>query len=167
MPAADGENGPAALPLTGRPAAVYKRGMAEPLRINHRLTIPAEALEEAFVTASGPGGQNVNKVATAVQLRFRPALAPDLPDAVLARLRAQAGRRWTADGLLITAREHRTQERNREAARERLADLIRAALIAPVARRPTRPTKASKERRLVAKQVRSTTKAARGRVRDD
>ena len=141
--------------------------MPDPLRITHRLTIPAEALEEAFVAASGPGGQNVNKVATAVQLRFRPTLAPDLPDAVLARLKTLAGRRWTADGLLIIAREHRTQERNRDAARDRLADLIRAALVAPVARRPTRPTKGSKERRLTAKSVRATTKAGRGRVRDD
>jgi ribosome-associated protein len=141
--------------------------MADPIQITHRLAIPPEALEEAFVTASGPGGQNVNKVSTAVQLRWRPDLGPPLPEAVLGRLRTLAGRRWTADGLLIVSREHRTQERNREAARTRLAALVRDALVAPVVRRATRPTKASKERRLTAKSVRGATKAARGRVRDE
>ncbi|WP_426958143.1 alternative ribosome rescue aminoacyl-tRNA hydrolase ArfB [Muricoccus radiodurans] len=138
------------------------------LRVSHRLTVPEEALEESFVAASGPGGQNVNKVATAVQLRFDPARVPGLSEAVLGRLRRLAGRRMTSEGvLLLVSREHRTQERNREAARERLAGLLREALVAPVVRRPTRPTRASKERRLEAKSVRSGIKQRRGRVRDD
>jgi len=140
----------------------------EPLRITARLTVPAEAMEESFVAASGPGGQNVNKVATAVQLRTRTGLLPWLSAPVLARLRAIAGRRMGADGsILLVAREHRTQERNREAARDRLAAMIREALVAPVARRPTRPTRGSQERRLAAKEVRSGHKRNRGRVSPD
>lgn len=140
----------------------------DPLRISHRLTIPAEAMEESFIAASGPGGQNVNKVATAVQLRLDTARVPGLTEPVLARLRALAGRRMTEEGtLLLTSREHRTQDRNREAARARLAALIRDALVAPTIRRPTRPTKGSKERRLAAKGVRSGVKQNRSRVRED
>ena len=140
----------------------------EPLRVTHRLTIPAEALEESFIAASGPGGQNVNKVATAVQLRLDTTRVPGLTEPVLARLRALAGRRMTAEGaILLTSREHRTQERNREAARVRLAGLLRDALVAPVIRRPTRPTKGSKERRLTAKGVRAGIKQNRGRVSED
>jgi len=140
----------------------------DPLRITHRLTIPAEALEESFIAASGPGGQNVNKVATAVQLRLDTTRVPGLTEAVLGRLRALAGRRMTAEGaLILTSREHRTQERNREAARARLAALIRDALVAPTIRRPTRPTKGSQERRLAAKGVRAGIKQNRGRVRED
>ena len=140
----------------------------DPLRVTHRLTIPAEAMEESFIAASGPGGQNVNKVATAVQLRLDTTRVPGLTDAVLGRLRGLAGRRMTAEGsLLLTAREHRTQDRNREAARARLAALLRDALVAPTIRRATRPTKGSQERRLEAKGVRSGIKRNRGRVRDE
>ncbi|WP_198379254.1 alternative ribosome rescue aminoacyl-tRNA hydrolase ArfB [Roseomonas sp. KE2513] len=140
----------------------------DPIRVTHRLTIPAEALEESFIAASGPGGQNVNKVATAVQLRLDTTRVPGLTEPVLARLRALAGRRMTEEGaLLLISREHRTQERNREAARARLATLLRDALVAPVIRRPTRPTKGSQERRLAAKGVRSGIKRNRGRVSED
>ena len=141
----------------------------DPLRVSGRLIVPAEAMEESFIAASGPGGQNVNKVATAVQLRLHTARVPDMPERVLARLRELAGRRMTAEGeLLITSREHRTQDRNREAARARLLALLQeAAAPPPPIRRPTRPTKGSKERRLAAKGVRATVKQGRGRVRED
>ncbi|WP_342452457.1 alternative ribosome rescue aminoacyl-tRNA hydrolase ArfB [Pararoseomonas baculiformis] len=141
----------------------------EPLQVSRRLTIPADAMEESFIAASGPGGQNVNKVATAVQLRLDTARVPEMPERVLARLRELAGRRMTEDGVLIlTSREHRTQDRNREAARARLLALLQeAAAPPPPVRRPTRPTRASKERRLTAKGVRSGVKQGRARVRDD
>lgn len=127
-----------------------------------------EELEFRFFRAGGPGGQNVNKVETAVQLRFDAAGSPSLSDDVRERLIELAGARATRDGLiLITAQRFRTQERNRQDAIERLAALIERARHVPKARRPTRPTKASKERRLAAKSVRSGVKKARGRVSFD
>ena len=138
-----------------------------PLQITPALIIDDAALEERFVRASGPGGQNVNKVATAVQLRFdvdgSRILAPDVRE----RLKALAGSRMTAEGVLvIDARTHRTQGQNREDARERLTDLIRKALVRPKRRKKTRPGKAAKERRLDTKKRRADTKRGRGPLRD-
>jgi ribosome-associated protein len=137
------------------------------LEVTPDIAIPEESLQERFVRASGPGGQNVNKVATAVELRFDiPASA--LPVDVKARLMALAGKRLTSDGVLvIDSREHRTQAQNRAAARERLVELVRKAAARPRRRRKTRPTAASRERRIQTKTRRSRVKARRGRVRGD
>ena len=132
------------------------------LRITERIAIGEDELDEQFVQASGPGGQNVNKVATAVQLRFDAAHSPSLPDDVRRRLTSLAGRRMTRDGVLIlVARRYRTQERNRADARQRLVELIRTAAEPPVPRRTTRPTLAAKHRRLKQKKVRSDVKRGR------
>ena len=126
------------------------------------IEIDERELEERFIRASGPGGQNVNKLSTAVQLRFDVRRSPSLPDDVRARLEQLAGRRLTRDGVLvIIAQRHRTQERNREDARERLIELVRRAAVAPVPRRATRPTKASRERRLESKRRRASIKGLR------
>jgi len=137
------------------------------LQITPAFAIADAELDERFVRASGPGGQHVNKVATAVELRFS-VPASSLPDEVKARLSAMAGKRMNADGvILVDSREHRTQARNREAARARLAALIRQAFRRPRSRRATRPTKASREERLAAKGQRARVKARRGRVRGE
>lgn len=138
------------------------------IQVTPSVVIPESEISERFVRASGPGGQNVNKVATAVELRFDPSRSAALPSEARERLRVLAGSRMTADGVLvIDARRHRTQGQNREDARERLAELIRLALVKPRRRRRTKPGKAAVERRIDSKKRRSDTKRARGRVGDD
>jgi ribosome-associated protein len=137
------------------------------LTVTPAIVIPDEALEERFVRASGPGGQNVNKVATAVQLRFDLARS-GLDDEVRQRLHVLAGSRLTDEGVIVVdARAHRTQSENREDARERLVDLIRRALVRPKPRHKTKPSRASKQRRVDVKKQRSDTKRTRGRYRGD
>lgn len=134
-----------------------------PIDISEHVAIPDEELEWKFIRSSGPGGQNVNKVASAVQLRFLLHRNTSIPAPARHRLRRMAGQRMVDDGtILITARDERSQEQNRRGALERLADLIRAALIEPKIRRKTRPTRASKERRIDSKKRRSSTKRDRG-----
>ena len=135
------------------------------LRITDTITIEDWELTEQFVRASGPGGQNVNKVSSAVELRFEAERSPNLPDPVKRRLKRLAGRRWTLEGtLIIQCDETRHQTRNRDIARDRLVALIRRATEKPKPRIPTRPTLGSKRRRLKAKKVRSDIKALRGKV---
>jgi ribosome-associated protein len=126
------------------------------------IALDAGEVQESFLRASGPGGQNVNKLETAVRLRFDAARSPSLPEAARARLLRLAGRRITREGVLvITARRHRTQERNRAEALERLVELIRQAAAPPPARRPTKPTRASQRRRLESKTRRAAVKRLR------
>jgi ribosome-associated protein len=136
-----------------------------PLTISDEIEIADWEISENFVRSSGPGGQNVNKVSTAVELRFEAARSPALPPAVKARLRKLAGRRWTKEGaIVLQVEETRSQARNREIARERLAELVRAALVKPKRRIATKPTFGSQKRRLKAKKVRGDVKAMRGKV---
>jgi ribosome-associated protein len=132
------------------------------IQVTGRIAIDEREIEESFVRSSGPGGQNVNKLSTAVQLRFDVRHSPSLPHDVRERLERIAGSRLTNDGvLIIIAQRHRTQLRNREDALNRLIEMIRQAAIAPVKRRPTRPTKASRERRIEGKKRRSGVKNLR------
>ena len=138
------------------------------LEVTPQLAIEESELEERFVRASGPGGQNVNKVATAVELRFDVANSSKLAPDVRERLVALAGTRMTTEGvLLIDARRHRTQAQNREDARLRLVELIRQALVKPKRRRKTRPTRSAVEKRVQSKKKRAQTKQRRGRVTDN
>ncbi len=133
------------------------------LEIDAALAIPDDELVERFVRAAGPGGQNVNKVASAVELRFDVNASRALPEAVRARLLARRDRRLTDDGVLvIQANRFRDQAKNRDDARARLAEIVRAALVVPKKRVATRPTRASKERRIEAKKTRSAIKRTRG-----
>lgn len=134
------------------------------VRVTDTIAIGEEEIEERFIRSSGPGGQNVNKLATAVQLRFDVRRSRSLPNDVAIRLMKLAGSRLTRDGVLvITAQRHRTQERNREDARARLVALIRQAAVPPVPRRATRPTAASRRERLEHKKRRSGVKRLRRR----
>lgn len=138
------------------------------LWITDHIVLADWELSESFSRSSGPGGQNVNKVSTAVDLRFEAERSPALTPAVKARLKRLAGRRWTLEGaIVIRAEETRSQAQNRELARERLADLIRAALVAPKRRVATKPTYGSQKRRLQAKSERGEVKALRGKVEDE
>ena len=139
-------------------------GIGEPLVVSRQLAIPATELVERFLRADGPGGQHVNRTESAVELRFDVTNSPTLPEAVRSRLLARHDRRLSSDGtLVIQARRFRDQARNREDARQRLADVIRAALEAPKPRVATRPTRASQKRRLDRKQQRGKLKRERGR----
>lgn len=135
------------------------------LRITSQITIEDWELTEQFTRSGGPGGQNVNKVSTAVELRFEAERSPNLPDPVKRRLKRLAGRRWTKDGaVLIQVEDTRSQARNREIARDRLAELVKKACEKPKRRIPTKPSLGAKKRRLKAKKVRGEVKALRGRV---
>ncbi|KHQ52566.1 MULTISPECIES: alternative ribosome rescue aminoacyl-tRNA hydrolase ArfB [Mameliella] len=138
------------------------------LRITDQISLEDWELTEQFIRASGPGGQNVNKVSTAVELRFEAERSPNLPQAVKTRLRKLAGRRWTKDGaVVIQVEDTRSQARNREIARDRLAELVLKATQKPKRRIPTKPTLGSKKRRLQSKKQRGEVKSLRGKIDPD
>ncbi len=137
------------------------------IQITSAIAISESELEESFIRSPGPGGQKVNKVETAVQLRFDAAHSENLPAEVFARLRGIAGQRMTADGVIvITARRFRSQDRNRQDARDRLVELIRRATEVPKKRKPTKPSRAARRRRMDSKAKRGAVKKTRGRVTD-
>jgi len=138
------------------------------LRITDTIALQDWELSESFMRASGPGGQNVNKVSSAVELRFEAARSPALSSPVKSRLKRLAGRRWTKEGaLILQCDETRSQQRNRDLVRERLAELIRKSLTAPKRRIATKPTRGSVQRRITAKKQRSALKTTRGKFDDD
>ena len=153
------------MPCRAKPVCGWEPSVIATIFVTPRISLDEQELDESFLRASGAGGQNIQKVETAVQLRFNARLSPNLPDDVRERLERLAGRRLTRDGVIvITAQRHRTRERNRDDAQERLLELIRqAAVPPPPTRRPTKPSRAARARRVDEKTQRGEIKRQRGR----